>query len=125
MSIKSELVGGLLELEGDLDNPVFVWKGVEVPCIPGGLARGAVLQVGGIMVEFHLVLTVRRALWVTADSTETTADDIDITADANIPGPRPLARNYLEFEGVQYKVEHVLSACTKSHINIYLTDPNR
>lgn len=113
----------MLEIEDDLGNQTFRWKNKDIPCVPSSLSRDTILVIGGEQVNIGLTLIVRWDNFTTADSEFITADSGEITADNETP--MPVADDFLEFEGVTYKVELVRKLATKGLVEFVLRDEHR
>lgn len=123
MSLADELLRPLTELEDDLDNSMFTWKGAQVPCVPGALSRGTTLETGGFAVDIDMILIVRWDQFLSVDSTLVTIDSDLFTMDND--KPQPVAGKFLLYEGRKYIIVSAQRAATKSHVELTLKDPNR
>lgn len=122
MSFKTDIAGALEELEETLGAETFTWKGAEVPCVPNQLNRGTVIIIGGAERVISFTLVVRKAHFLSADSTLVTVDSELWTADSNMP--HPVAGRDLEFRGKAYKILTATEDSSRAYYKLDLADKN-
>ena len=115
-----EIAAGLTEMESLTGSQTFTWKGVEVVCVPSSLRVGQTIGVGGHEEEITLTLFVRRAHFVTADSTLITVDSNLYTMDSHMP--TPVAGRTLAFRGVTYRILAAREPAARAHLELDLGD---
>ncbi len=128
MSFKTDIEGAIYELEMDLRHedgtlPSFIWKGATVPCVPSSLEAGNVIDVGGKMEQIVFTLHVRRAQFLTADSTIVYVDSELITADNTTP--TPVVGKTLTFRGKARRILTVTEDSSKAYLKIILGSVNQ
>ena len=124
MPLRDILTGGLEFLASEFDKPpVFVWRDVEVPCVPTSESRGDTLEIGGFVEQVTLSLYVDRAAFIASDATLVVVDDEIFTTDGT--QPVPVAGKKLTFKGRSYRILTAREAAVGSHIVLNLGDPNR
>jgi hypothetical protein len=128
MIIAHEIQRGLIELEDACSLTgnalqMFIWKGVNVPCVPTAIGRGVQIDTHGNTIEIDLILFVRLGSFLTADSTLVTVDSDLYTADqdAQAEGRRPLSGLTLSFRGVTYRI--ITARESLGHVELTLADP--
>jgi hypothetical protein len=102
---------------------VFVWRGVEVQCVPTSESRGNTLEIGGFVELVTLSLYVDRSAFVASDPTLVVVDDEIFTAEAS--QVVPVAGKKLTFKGRSYRILTARESAVGSHILLNLGDPNR
>jgi len=109
-------------MESITGSQTFTWKGASVICTPSTLRLGQVIQVGGHEEEITLTLFVRRAHFITADSTLITVDSELYTVDSDMPVP--VAGRLLTFRGKLYRIIAAREPAPMSHYELDLGDPH-
>lgn len=102
MSIATLTKAALTRLRGDLDSPVFTWKGAEIPCVPNMLGVGSIVAAGGYEMTTGLSLYVDRAEFLTVDSTLVSVDSELCTSDSNVP--TPMSGKTVVYQGATYRI---------------------
>lgn len=120
MSFKTDIAAALEELEDTLGTETFTWKGAEVPCVPNQLNRGTLIIVGGAERTIDFTLVVRKAHFLSADSTIVTVDSDLWTADSNMP--HPVAGKDLEFRGKAYRILTATEDSSRAYYKLDLAD---
>jgi len=115
------IAAGLSHMESVTGSQTFTWKGASVVCTPSTLRVGQVIAVGGHEEEIALTLFVRRAHFVTADSTLITVDSDLYTVDSDMPVP--VAGRTLTFRGKLYRILSAREPAPQSHLELDLGDP--
>ena len=124
MLLRNEIDRDLGEISREMrfaqedETPVFTWRGVEVACIPSSVARGVELDTEGNALTIDLRLIVRRAVFLTADSTLVTVDSDLYTADNATPVP--VAGRTLTFRGAEYRILSARESGPLSHFELTL-----
>jgi hypothetical protein len=119
------IADGLLHLEEQLDNPVFTFNEIEIPCVPYSLGREVVIDARGNPVEILFQLIVRRGEYVTwGDQTITFGDSTPASFADGGEAP-PISGQKITFNGVQYRVFRATRAPDDSHVTLLLKDPAR
>jgi hypothetical protein len=124
MALRSILTGALEFLSSEFDKPpVFVWRGVDVQCVPTSESRGNTLEIGGFVELVTLSLYVDRSAFIASDPTLVVVDDEIFTAEAS--QVVPVAGKKLTFKGRPYRILTARESAVGSHILLNLGDPNR
>lgn len=124
MALRDILTGGLEFLSSEFDKPpVFVWRGVDVQCVPTSETRGNTLEIGGFVEQVTLSLYADRASFIASDSTLVVVDDEIFTLDGT--QRVPVAGKKLTFKGRSYRILTARESAVGSHIVLNLGDPNR
>jgi hypothetical protein len=132
MSLAQSILRDLQTIERDLAVDVdadglpqpqtFTWRNKEIPCVPGARSRGTTVAMAGFEVEFTMLILVRLAHFLTADTTLVTVDSDLFTADSDLP--RPVAGLTLRFLGMEYKIIRTRILPARTHVELYLSDVN-
>jgi FKBP-type peptidyl-prolyl cis-trans isomerase 2 len=120
MTFKSDIESAISFLEDELGSEAFTWKGAEVPCVPNLMSRGTVLMIGGHEAEIGFTLVVRKANFLSADSSLTTVDSELVTMDNNMP--HPVAGRHLVFRGKNYKILTATEDSSRAYYRLDLAD---
>lgn len=122
MSIAAMTRDALRTLRGDLENPTFTWKGLEVPCVPNSLGVGSVVEAGGYEMTVTLSLHVDRREFFGVDSTLWFADSDLMTMDAD--KPTPVSGKTLVYNGATYRIIRTTKTPDGASIGLICGDRN-
>jgi len=123
MSIANLSKRGLGFIRGHLGNPVFQWKGKDIPCAPSTMDVGSVIVSGGFEMTVSAVLRVERSEFMSADSTLVSVDSEAWTADNETP--TPMSGKRCSYQGRACRVARTTFSPSGAFLTIYLADENR
>jgi hypothetical protein len=112
----------LATLRGDLENPTFTWKGLEVPCVPNSIGVGSIVEAGGFEMTVTLSLHVDRREFFSADSTLWFADSDLMTMDND--RPTPVSGKTLVYNGATYRIIRTTKTADGASIGLLCGDRN-
>lgn len=123
MSIADLSKRSLSFIRGQLGNPVFTWKGKDIPCAPSTMDVGSVIVSGGYEMTVSAVLRVERSEFLTADSTLVSVDSTAWTSDNDTP--TPMSGKRCSYQGRACRVARTTFSPSGAFLTIYLADENR
>lgn len=128
MTFQSMIQGAINELMVDLSTsdgtpPQFIWKNISISCIPQLSESGALVVIGGIEATLSVVLTVRVADFLSADSTLITADNTFTTVDAGVTVP--IVGKTVTFQSKIHRILSVSKDATNSYLKLVLGSSNQ
>lgn len=112
MSLRTEIITDLYEIESDLGNPTFTWKGDIYNFIPSISEFNRQLESGGFQIVKMLTATVRK-FNIGDDNDE---DDISPI----FPNGTPTAQQIITYslDATNYRIESVKHDSTNSYMRI-------
>ena len=122
MNIADMTRSALASLRGDLESPVFTWKGAEIPCVPNSLGVGSIVEAGGFEMAVTLSLHVDRREFFSADSTLWFADSDLMTMDND--KPTPVTGKTLVYKGATYRIIRTTKTADGASIGLLCGDRN-
>ena len=112
MSLRTEIITDLYEIESDLGNPTFIWQGNSYNFIPSISEFNRQLESGGFQIVKLLTATVRK--YNISDDN----DEDDITPIFPNGTPQPQDKIYYSLDGTWYRVESLKTDPTNSYMRI-------
>jgi hypothetical protein len=122
VSIATLTKAALTRLRGDLDSPVFTWKGVEVPCVPNTLGVGSIIAAGGFEMTVGLSLYVDRDEFFSVDSTLVSVDSELYTSDNDLP--TPMSGKTVIYHGATYRIGTARFSPCQTFLVLLMGDAN-
>ncbi len=110
-------------IRGHLGNPVFTWKGKDIPCAPSTIDVGSVIVAGGYEMTVSTVLRVERSEFLSADSTLVSVDSEAWTSDNETP--TPMSGKRCSYQGRACRIARTTFAPSGAFLTIYLADEDR
>jgi hypothetical protein len=118
MSIQSEIIDCLEDLEGDLGESITTAANAVIPCVPSMEGISAEIAIGP-QVEGNLVqVRVRKSYFVTADNTLITVDSDELLADNSTKRPHTGVK--LTYRGKVYRCLKYEEDPSGAYFKLYL-----
>lgn len=123
MALADEISSVIRDLQNELGNPSFIWKGEYIPCVPQSLLVGATLAFGGFDVPITYRLFVRVADWTTVDETIVLVDSTLLFSDNG--SWETLVGQKLQYRSQTLRIGSVKVSACQSYAIVDCIDKNR